>query len=1046
MNRLKIFGICAVVLSVMLRLGVNCYAQVPVISQVEPNSGTALSTVSIAGRNFGTDLSDIQVLFGGVRANILSVTDGQVEVEVPPYARYENITVAISSLSRVAYAQSPFLLSFSGSSFDPALISAPQLIPEAAGFQDLCTCDFDGDGRSDVATTNDNSAQVNVYFDISPDFLTYNTTSINAGVSNALITCADINGDGRAEILVNEEGSNTTSVSILRNTSTPGTISFQSPLLISTSENAPKKIAVQDLNLDGRPDLVVPNASGSVIDIFLNNATVVGQISFQSPRTIDTESSFDNFDIEIGDLNNDQYPDLAVASNLDRDLFILQNNGAASNFGFDRKTAITLPSNSTNLSMADFDNDNKLDIVVNQLDGDGLILLRNTSPAGGDISMSGAAQVSVSSRPWDVAVGDLNGDGRVDIVSTSNASSNTISVLINDGSFSFTRHDIPAGERTLYVDLRDMSGDGKPDIVLSGISNNNVIFLKNTNCVEPGEIEVEPATSICSGQTATLRATKGLGISYSWTRDGTPLPDVTDFIETTVGGSFEVTLTSESGACVFTSDPVNISSFTDAVPSLPDILGGDDPVCPGEPLTLSTSSISGATYEWSGPNGFSSSEQNPIIADFGADNVGTYELQITTGNCSSEISTKLININDVSDLVIQASGPTEVCEGTTNVVLSTTAEYDSYQWRLDGVDITDAVNSNFTATGSGNYSVEIMSGTCSRVSETISVSIIPLPTAAFDVGDEICVDSPTGFNNTSEFTGAPLFEWSFGDGTFSNDVSPVHTYTLSGVYNVRLNVSFGGGCENEFSKTIEVKDDITAEIESSADSSLCEGESTTLTVLGDWQSYNWSPGNETSAQIEVGTTGTYSVELLNSSGCIGRGEIEIVVFPSPIIEVSTEAAFIEPGESVQLSVSGADSYLWSPAETLDDSVSANPVATPDTTTVYRVIGSNVNLCSTTAEILIEVDNTIRLVPSKFISPNGDSRNDVWQVQGIESYPECTVKIFTDTGGIIYESKPYLNDWAGTIDGDELPNGVYYFIITCEGVEGNVSAGSITLLK
>ena len=1047
MNQFKISRLLLGIIVLACLGGSKVDAQVPAISRVDPISGTALSSISITGKDFGTNMSDVLVLFDGVQANIVGLNDNFIEVEVPPAARYESITVVRPSSSGIAYAPLPFLLSFSGSTFDASQIDAPSIIPEDPGLQDFCTCDFNGDGLADIATAHDNSPQINIWYNISSDFSTFNSVTINSGIPSALITCADLNGDGRAEIIVNEEGANTDNIGILRNTSSVPSVSFQQPaVLFETTENAPKKIAVQDLDLDGRPDLVVPNASGSVIDILVNNTTTPNNISFSSPQTVNTGSSFDNFDVEIGDLNGDRYPDIAVASNLDRDIFLLQNNGAGAGIGFDRINPITLPSNSTNLSLADFDNDGKLDLVVNQLDGNGIIFLRNATPDGGDIAMTGAAQLNVSDRPWDVAVGDINGDGSVDVVCTSNAAANSISVLINDGAFSFSRFDIPVGERTLYVDVRDMSGEGKPDIILTGITNDNLLLLKNRNCVEAAELTVEPSTDICAGQMARLEATKGIGISYSWDRDNVDQGVVTDFLETNVGGSFTVTLTSESGACVSESDPLVINSFADTAPALPDINGGDTPVCPGDVLALTTSTVTGAIYEWTGPNGFTSNQQSPTIPNFRTANAGLYTLQLTDGNCSSEVNTKFIDINDVSNLVIQTPGRTEVCEGSPGIALSTTSAFDSYQWRRDGANISGAISANFTADVTGNYSVVVTTSGCSRESDQVSVSIIPLPSASFSVDDEICAGSPVGFVNNSIFTGSPTFEWSFGDGTFSSDINPLHTYDLSGIYNVRLRVVFDDGCEDDFSQNVEVTDGITTEIISSIDTSFCGGESTILSVSGSWQSYQWSPGNENSAQIEVSATGEYSVVLTNSSGCTGSGVIDIVVLPSPIIEVTAESTFIEAGESVQLNASGAETYTWSPIETLDDPNISNPVATPLVATTYEVTGADSNSCSSTAEISIDVDNTIRIDPSNFISPNGDSRNDVWEVEGIEEYPQCAVKIFTDVGSVIYESKPYLNDWAGTINGDELPNGVYYYTIVCDGVKGNVRAGSITLLK
>ena len=89
----------------------------------------------------------------------------------------------------------------------------------------------------------------------------------------------------------------------------------------------------------------------------------------------------------------------------------------------------------------------------------------------------------------------------------------------------------------------------------------------------------------------------------------------------------------------------------------------------------------------------------------------------------------------------------------------------------------------------------------------------------------------------------------------------------------------------------------------------------------------------------------------------------------------------------------------------------------------------------------------KLTPSKFISPNnGDAINPLWVVGNILDYPQCSVSIYDDKGIKVYEAKPYVNDWEGTYRGKQLPDGVYYYIIRCDGEENHPKSGSITVLR
>ncbi|MEQ8576018.1 MAG: gliding motility-associated C-terminal domain-containing protein, partial [Fulvivirga sp.] len=85
-------------------------------------------------------------------------------------------------------------------------------------------------------------------------------------------------------------------------------------------------------------------------------------------------------------------------------------------------------------------------------------------------------------------------------------------------------------------------------------------------------------------------------------------------------------------------------------------------------------------------------------------------------------------------------------------------------------------------------------------------------------------------------------------------------------------------------------------------------------------------------------------------------------------------------------------------------------------------------------------------PQKIFSPNGDGIGDNWIINPDVSLVEnCELVIFDNRGIEVYAAKPYQNDWQGTYNGKELPEGVYFYIIKCEGNSKSYS-GSITLLK
>ena len=125
------------------------------------------------------------------------------------------------------------------------------------------------------------------------------------------------------------------------------------------------------------------------------------------------------------------------------------------------------------------------------------------------------------------------------------------------------------------------------------------------------------------------------------------------------------------------------------------------------------------------------------------------------------------------------------------------------------------------------------------------------------------------------------------------------------------------------------------------------------------------------------------------------------------------------------------------------------MAKPTVSTLYTVRGEDDHGCAGETTVEVRIQNatvSTKLKPSLFFSPNNDAINPYWTIENILDYPQCSVTIFDDKGIKVFEAKPYLNTWDGTINGRALPDGVYYFIIRCDGQEKTPRTGSITLLR
>jgi gliding motility-associated-like protein len=343
---------------------------------------------------------------------------------------------------------------------------------------------------------------------------------------------------------------------------------------------------------------------------------------------------------------------------------------------------------------------------------------------------------------------------------------------------------------------------------------------------------------------------------------------------------------------------------------------------------------------------------------------------------------------------------------------------------------------------------------CSVDIETapVKVTITTTITANFTAPATACANQKVKFTNgsASDASVTTFYNWNFDDGKTSTEKNPEHIFTSASTYDVTLTVSYKGNSCAE-TKTIPIT--ITAApavaiTNPGNDYTFCDGATLLLQVTGTFTGYSWSTG-ATTPSIEVSEEGTYTVDVTATNGCILTASRTVETLPAPAVIVTATPPQINEGESSQLAASGLESYTWEPAETLSQATIANPVATPLVSTVYKVTGLDANGCEGSATIDVKVAGdaiVTKLKPGNFISPNNDGPNEQWVVENILTYPQCGITIYDEKGVKVYEAKPYQNNWDGTFNGKKLPDGVYYYIIRCDGEESAPRAGSITLIR
>ena len=482
----------------------------------------------------------------------------------------------------------------------------------------------------------------------------------------------------------------------------------------------------------------------------------------------------------------------------------------------------------------------------------------------------------------------------------------------------------------------------------NGCSNTSSTTV-SVNNTAANAVTANSNSPLCDGNILSLQASNG-GLSYQWTGPNgfssfLQNPTIPNITSANIG-FYTVSVTLANGCVSVGQTSVIVNNFSNAsvVSNTP---------CIGGVLQLNASG--GSNYLWSGPNGFTSSNANPILNNVTGAAAGTYLVTIFNSGCFKTIATT-VNINPLPIANLTSNSP--ICENSA-LNINGSGTY-TYSWTGPNNFVSNQKNisiPNATLNNNGVYTAIISSTFGCSITQQTTIVVGALP-------------SPSIFNNTPcnngtlnlSASGGTTYSWT-GPNSFSSNIQNPNIANVSavnaGFYIVTVS---NGTCSKTAQTNVTINSANTANVNVSSNSPICEGQNLILTASSA-STYVWSgPNNFVNQQsnaiisnAQITNTGNYQVTATDGNGCIVLKDIAVLINPKPVA-IATNNSPICTGNTLQLNAVGGGVYSWTGPNGFSsnlqnpsiDNVNANNAGT------YQVTVSLSN-CTSIASTMVSVN-------------------------------------------------------------------------------------------
>ncbi|WP_299288841.1 PKD-like domain-containing protein [uncultured Mucilaginibacter sp.] len=580
---------------------------------------------------------------------------------------------------------------------------------------------------------------------------------------------------------------------------------------------------------------------------------------------------------------------------------------------------------------------------------------------------------------------------------------------------------------------------------------------------------VSSNSPVCATTSLSLTASTITGASYQWAGPN----GFTSSIQNPVipaatpanAGTYSVLAT--VNGC--TAPVASIAVVVNELPAQP-VLSSNSPVCSGTSIEINCKSTDGGFYKWTGPNGFTSTLQNPVLANATAANQGRYTVVITTPGCTV-VNTAFINIkvNQTPDAP-SVSSNSPVCAGQNIKLTAAAIAGASYQWKGPNGFTSNLQNPEIASVNeaqAGKYSLTVTVNGCTSNAGITQVAVNQPPVVTAGVDQTACAGKPVATLSGSITGSTTTGSWTTsGSGTFTTGNT-----SLKGIYLASAADIANGGVVLTLTSTNTAPCAVASSsfklniipfpvVAAGKDQEVCMGDVVNLNGKvsnaegGTWSSSGTGVFNPSKTSLDARYIPSekdkfdksFVLTLTSTGNCAPiSSQMKVQLVEPPKVDAGADLYVMQNEKIVlQPAVTGTGlTYSWAPNQQLSDSKSKTPVLTGQEDATYTLTVTGAAGCIAQDQVSIKVLKPIK-IPNTF-TPNGDGINDTWAIKELDSYPGITVKIFNRYGTQLFFSEGYGVPWNGTYNNQLLPFGTYYYIIDLK-THGKLLSGPVTILR